>query len=453
MRAHDFLVESKIPAVVYHGTASTNLTNIMKHGIKPKLNRYEYSNRMHGGGFERGLELEPGERRSDLETISTSVNFDNSLEYAKLGGSTGSGSPGVVIAFKPLPSDSFEATGMPGEVIFRNAISPDRLQIVWPKRLVGKERELAQRAEQKKQAGAAKTEQIKTINKQLKTAGSFIRIKSTNANTPRIAIWFMDPTDPVQVGNTNIDDQNFAVFLQRELANPAPNKQRYYGRTNWLNENDIEEMAGEIHGGVRKALMDKGYQYLGSGIDKQAYLEPGTGQVLIVFGYRKGIDDFSPDQRMFINWINYCNKHRDNPHLPKFSGFESFQFQGKNYIQARMEALQEVSEELGYLVGNIEEVTMQVGRGNFDRAIETLAGYAQDSSYEGDATVWYDIKTTIKMLGGKQAAKNLLDTVHTVKKFGKKHGFNIDLHRGNYMQRPNGTIVVNDPFVIWIHGS
>jgi len=212
------------------------------------------------------------------------------------------------------------------------------------------------------------------------------------------------------------------------------------------------EMAGEIHGGIRKALMNKGYRYLGGGIDKQAYLEPGTGQVLIVFGYRKGIDDFSPDQRMFINWINYCNKHRDNPHLPKFSGFESFQFQGKNYIQARMEALQEASEELGYLVGNIEEVTMQVGRGNFDRAIETLAGYAQDSSYEGDAAVWYDIKTTIQMLGGKQAAKNLLDTVHTVKKFGRKHGFNIDLHRGNYMQRPNGTIVVNDPFVLWING-
>lgn len=215
----------------------------------------------------------------------------------------------------------------------------------------------------------------------------------------------------------------------------------------------LEEMAGEIHGGVRKALADKGYQYLGSGIDKQAYLEPGTGQVLIVFGYRKGVDDFSPDQRMFINWINYCNKNKQNPHLPKFSGFESFQFQGKNYIQARMEALQELPEEVGYLVGNIDEVTMQVGRGDFDNAIETLASYAQDSSYEGDATVWYDIKTAIRLLGGKQQAKNILDTVHTVKKFGRKHGFSIDLHRGNFMARPNGTIVVNDPFVIWINGS
>jgi hypothetical protein len=117
------------------------------------------------------------------------------------------------------------------------------------------------------------------------------------------------------------------------------------------------EMAGEIHAGVRKALMDKGYEYLGSGIDKQAYLEPGTGQVLIVFGYRKGTKDFSPDQRMFIDWIDYCNRNKNNPHLPKFSGFESFQFAGQNYIQARMETLKEVPDEVGNLVGQLDQVT------------------------------------------------------------------------------------------------
>jgi len=210
----------------------------------------------------------------------------------------------------------------------------------------------------------------------------------------------------------------------------------------------LEEMAGEIHGGIRKALMDKGYKYLGGGIDKQAYLEP-NGQVYIVFGYRKGVEGFSPDQRMFINWINYCNKNKDNPHLPRFSGFETFEYQGKNYIQARMEALRELPDEVGYLVGNIEEVTMQMGRGNFDRAMKILTGYAQDSSYEGDQPLWYEIKDSINFLGGAEAAKNLLKTVKTVQQFARKHNYSIDLHRGNYMARPDGTIVVNDPFVIW----
>ena len=211
----------------------------------------------------------------------------------------------------------------------------------------------------------------------------------------------------------------------------------------------LEEMAGSINVGISQYLAKRGYQYLGGGIDKQAYLESSTGQVLIVFGYRKEYSEFSPDQRMFINWINYCNKNKDNPHLPRFSGFETFQFQGKNYIQARMEALQELPDEVGYLVGNIEEVTMQMGRGNFDRAMKILTGYAQDSSYEGDQPLWYEVKDSINFLGGPERAKNLLKTVKTVQQFARKHNYTIDLHRGNYMARPDGTIVVNDPFVIW----
>jgi len=218
-------------------------------------------------------------------------------------------------------------------------------------------------------------------------------------------------------------------------------------------EEMVNEMAGEVHRGIANVLADKGYQYLGSGIDKQAYMEPGTGQVLIIFGYRKGYNEFSPDQRMFINWINYCNKHRDNPHLPKFSGFESFQFQGKNYIQARMEALQELPDKVFYLVGNIIDALKKTGGKNFDDAYEKLATWASNDSWEGDDPQKYRIKDVIKYLGGKESAKNLLKTVLKVKKYGEKHGFSIDLHRGNYMQRPNGTIVVNDPFVLWINGS
>lgn len=216
----------------------------------------------------------------------------------------------------------------------------------------------------------------------------------------------------------------------------------------------LEEMAGEIHGGIRKALMAKGYKYLGGGIDKQAYLEP-NGQVYIVFGYRKGVDDFSPDQRMFINWINYCNRHQDNPHLPRFSAFESFKFQGKNYIQARMETLQELPKTVGTLVGQIDQVTKQIGRGNFKSAYEKIKSYAEFASaedyYAPDYNPQYfeDVQEVVNLLGGPQQADGLLKTVYEVSRFARKHNFTVDLHSGNYMQRPDGTIVVNDPFVIW----
>jgi len=219
-----------------------------------------------------------------------------------------------------------------------------------------------------------------------------------------------------------------------------------------LGEQAIDEMAGDVHVGVGQELARQGYEYLGSGIDKQAYLEPETGKVLIVFGYRKGFKDFSPDQRMFISWIDYCNKNQDNPHLPRFSGFVSFKFQGKNYIQARMEALQELPESVAYLVGNIADAVKKTGAKNYKEAFHNLAMWSSYDSWEGDNPEQYDIKSVIKYLGGENKAIGLLKTVHKVSKFAKKHGYNIDLHRGNYMQRPNGTIVVNDPFVLWIKG-
>jgi hypothetical protein len=135
--------------------------------------------------------------------------------------------------------------------------------------------------------------------------------------------------------------------------------------------------------------------------------------------------------------------------LPRFSGFETFEYQGKNYIQARMEALRELPDEVGYLVGNIEEAVQKVRKTNFDAAFNTLINYAQQSSYEGDEPYYYEIENTMELLGGPDAAKNLLKTVKIVQQFARKHNYSIDLHRGNYMARPDGTIVVNDPFVIW----
>jgi hypothetical protein len=213
--------------------------------------------------------------------------------------------------------------------------------------------------------------------------------------------------------------------------------------------NTIDEMAGEIHGGVRKALQDKGYQYLGSGVDKQAWLEPGTGQVLIVFGYRKGVDDFSPDQRMFIDWITYCNKNANNPHLPKFSGFESFQFQGKNYIQARMERLNEVPARIKELVSYLDHAADHMGNKDFDAALKRLT-FAGNYDEEADEFQYDTVEQIVDFLGGPERAADLLNTVHQVKQFSRQHGYSLDLHSGNYMQRANGTIVVNDPFVLWL---
>jgi predicted RNA binding protein YcfA (HicA-like mRNA interferase family) len=215
-------------------------------------------------------------------------------------------------------------------------------------------------------------------------------------------------------------------------------------------QTELEEMAGEIHGGVRQVLKDKGYQYLGSGIDKQAWLEPGTGQVLIVFGYRKGVDDFSPDQRMFIDWITYCNKNKNNPHLPRFSGFESFEFQGKKYIQARMEPLDEVPARIKELVSYLDHAADHMGTNDLGAALKRLSSFAGNWDEEADEFKYDTVEQIVDFLGGPDRAANLLNTIYQVKEFSKQHGYSLDLHSGNYMQRADGTIVVNDPFVLWL---
>jgi len=214
-------------------------------------------------------------------------------------------------------------------------------------------------------------------------------------------------------------------------------------------QQDVDEMAGKVHGGIRKELHNKGYRYLGGGIDKQAYLEPGTGQVLVVFGYSKwakGGSDFSVDQRMFVDWAKYCKKNQANPHLPRFSDWASFDYQGKRYLQIRMEPLQELPDRLKMLVADLEEVA-KYSKSNPKTAYKKIATFANHNLLDAGEIDDLDHKEVVKRLGGEQAANALLKTVYDVKKFGKQHGFNIDLHGGNYMQRADGTIVVNDPFV------
>ena len=252
MRIHEILESTTaLPDIVYHGTASANLSNIMKHGLKPRLNKWYYSNSYQNPGEPR-YKLQPGEKMKDLADLSTTVSFERAKEYAEQGGSTGWGNvPGVVVAFKPLPTDVIEFEGFDStELIFKNVISPDRLEIVWPERLKNKESALIDKAAEKKMYSANKTAQVKEINKKLKAANSGFRVKSTSPHTPRVKVVF-DPKTPLtyinkrsgqsmseqgpwNVANTDINSQEFQKFLKQELSKPL-NTQEYYVMTDYVN--------------------------------------------------------------------------------------------------------------------------------------------------------------------------------------------------------------------------
>ena len=188
---------------------------------------------------------------------------------------------------------------------------------------------------------------------------------------------------------------------------------------------------------IERILAKKGYKKLGAGVDQTAYLEPGTGYVLKVFGTQGG-ESFSPDHRMFFAWAKYCMKNSSNPFLPRFGGYESFVLDGDRYLQIRQEPLQSAGR-----TGTILEI---MANGVEDEQIEDLdelTDYVED--YFEEYAAGY--QKLLKQLGPRQM-QLMLDTIHRLYVIGNRSGYGFDLHAGNFMKRADGTPVIVDPWVI-----
>lgn len=183
--------------------------------------------------------------------------------------------------------------------------------------------------------------------------------------------------------------------------------------------------------GIRKALEAKGYQRLGKGVDQEAYLEPGGKTVLKIFGTQGNQNKLSADQKMFAKWADFCQRNSDNPFLPKFSGWETFEFKGKLYLQIRTEFLKP-SGELGYAISVLGRV-LDSGRSDY---------YSLEKDFPSE------YKRVSKAVGEQNVPLLLNTLLELIHKTQKKKTYNWDLHAGNIMRRPNGTPVLNDPYVL-----
>jgi hypothetical protein len=183
--------------------------------------------------------------------------------------------------------------------------------------------------------------------------------------------------------------------------------------------------------GIRKALEKKGYRALGAGVDQEAYLEPNGQTVLKIFGTQGNTKKLSADQKMFAKWADFCQRNSDNPFLPKFSGWETFNFKGELYLQIRTEFLKP-SGELGYAISLL------------GRRLDN--GYSNYYSLEKDLPREYN--RVVKAVGEQNVPLLLNTLLELIHKTQKKKDYNWDLHAGNIMMRPNGQPVLNDPYVL-----
>jgi hypothetical protein len=192
-----------------------------------------------------------------------------------------------------------------------------------------------------------------------------------------------------------------------------------------ITESILDEFSMTNHQ-IQKTLEKKGYKYIGKGVDQSAYIEPGTGYILKIFG-TQGSKDFSKDHKMFFKWAKFCMRHQDNPFLPRFYGYESFMFGGHRYLQIRTE----------HLFKNPDT----------QRAVALLSEFDYTEKFRlNDQRV---LKLAKKL--GPDKFKLLYETLKILHKKGKKKHYWWDLHADNVMVRKNGTPVINDPWVVGIY--
>lgn len=211
--------------------------------------------------------------------------------------------------------------------------------------------------------------------------------------------------------------------------------------TESLDEQVLDEYS-HMDKAIYDALKKKGYKYLGSGVDQSAFIEPGTGFVLKIFGTDKQ-DKFSQDHKMFFKWYEFCTKHQKNKFLPRFYGHESFLWKDKNYVgkphrylMIRTEPLRE-SNLVGRDAAKLADLVAQHG-GNTTRALASFESFYKDQTAR-----------LYQALGNNMDDIYLLaDTMGKLFKMGDKKDWGWDLHHGNIMLRADGTPVINDPWVV-----
>lgn len=205
---------------------------------------------------------------------------------------------------------------------------------------------------------------------------------------------------------------------------------------------------------IQRILKKKGYQLLGHGVDQMAFLAPGGAAVLKIFGAGPARKDtqpgeaikFSPEQQMFLTWVRYCSRHKDNPFLTRFYGGEGgkpwapFVFKNRLYIQMWQERLYPGS----VLSGELSSLSYMIKRyGVKDVKRSSLGQETVNQAFDLSDTQF--LQKMIKELGQKRFDL-FLQTIEELVHIGQRHGWSWDLHSNNIMRRENGEPVIVDPW-------
>jgi hypothetical protein len=206
---------------------------------------------------------------------------------------------------------------------------------------------------------------------------------------------------------------------------------------------------------IKPYMEKKGYKFLGKGVDQSAYLEPKTGKILKIFGTQSYSNNnkngYTADHLMFKAFANYCEKNKDNEFLPKFDGWEGFEYGGKKFLQIRMEKLQKLPTQLGDALENLaNDIDAAHDKSDF---VDDIVAHVHELDDEDESPIHLmksqalEVEKLMVLLGESQF-KLFLNTIGNLSKLAYEKGYTTDLHGGNFMHRNDGIPVIVDPWVV-----
>ena len=209
---------------------------------------------------------------------------------------------------------------------------------------------------------------------------------------------------------------------------------------------------------IKKQFDLIGYKKIGGGGDATVWAPKDISDFAIKFIVSSEDDEIA--EKIFNDFYEYCKSHKSNPHLPKFHETNTVEIDGVNYLQIDMERLIDIKDQfIEALVWHFSDYAC-----NHKSWKEVCDNLGTEKDVEKSEDTWRTYKAS--NLGIPASRLNKIDTKKMVERFineknqykklyytmcelldiGKEKSFGWDLHTKNVMQRPNGEIVIIDPW-------
>ena len=271
------------------------------------------------------------------------------------------------------------------------------------------------------------------VNAALKVANRFI--KEFKADTPEA------------IARAEQDKQKILkglAYVKNQFDIPGTNTLKETSSIMSLNEahpknlKDIEYLAQRA-----------GYRRLGKGVDATVFIK-GNGEYVIKILTGANYDP-ADSARTFIKFYRFCESNADSPYLPKFGPINKIKLgnteQSETFYHTSMERLQPISDmnwkATNFLIRQVgesltwHEVSQMILKGTFS--------YEYNAKNIDLLKVYKNPKLKEFMLQNLEQWKEIFYLIKLLKR--KRGNSSWDPHRGNIMQRANGTPVIIDPWV------